>query len=342
LLIPVSGSAGLWGPSAIACAELAAEEVNQSARLPAPISLTVINASDEAATQTMADELRALGPEMDAFVGMHTSSVREVIKRVIDPRAPFVYTPLYEGGEHREQIYTIGEQPQQQLRPAIHAMVERYRCHRWIFVGNDYVWPRISHALARRYVGEAGATLLADHYLPLGTLDFDGLLDGFERLKPDGLLLSLIGQDAIDFNRQFGARKLHRTTLRLSCAVEENGLLAIGAKNTEGLHAAAGYFSALNTDANLDFIERYQRRFGERAPALNSLGQSTYEGVMFAAALLQTRQSRASTAPPIPGLNRPIRWHGVREAAYLHNDACVQSIYLAQAQGLGFEILERL
>ena len=42
-------------------------------------------------------------------------------------------------------------------------------------------------------------------------------------------LLSLIGQDAVQFNRAFGRCGLSRDMFRLSCAIEENGLLAIGA-----------------------------------------------------------------------------------------------------------------
>ena len=78
---------------------------------------------------------------------------------------------------------------------------------------------------------------------------------------------------------------LSRDMFRLSCAIEENGLLAIGADNTEGLFVSSGYFASLDNDANMAFKERYHNHFGQRAPTLNSLGQSTYEGVHFMAAL---------------------------------------------------------
>jgi hypothetical protein len=40
--------------------------------------------------------------------------------------------------------------------------------------------------------------------------------------------MSLVGQDAVDFSRAFGESGLARQAIRLSCAIEENGLLAIG------------------------------------------------------------------------------------------------------------------
>ena len=100
--------------------------------------------------------------------------------------------------------------------------------------------------------------------------------------------------------------------LRLSCAIEENQLLAIGADNTENLYVALGYFAALDTDANLAFKERYHSRFGERAPTLNTIGQSLYEGVHFLAALLDgTGRQRAHAG------RAPLAYPSARDAVQL-------------------------
>jgi urea transport system substrate-binding protein len=341
LFVPTSGSAGLWGPSAIACAQLAAEELNQCNALRLPIELSVFNAADEAQDLAQITRRALDAREIDAIVGMHTSSVRNTVKQAVASRVPFVYTPLYEGGEHMPGVYTIGEQPQQQLRPALSAMVQTFRCKRWMFVGNDYIWPRVSHRLASHYLRDLGATLLDDVYLSFGTSDFGPLFDRLNTLKPDALLMSLVGQDAIDFNRQFGQLGLSRNTMRLSCAVEENGLLAMGAGNTEGLFVASGYFASLRSEANLAFTERYFGRFGQRAPSLNALGQSTYEGVHFAAGLMQ-QQARFSTGQTPSGASQPAAWRSVRGGTYLDNQHCAQPVYLAQAQGLDFEVVQAL
>ncbi len=341
LFVPISGSAGLWGPSAIACAQLAAEEVNRCNTLSAPIELSIFNAADEAQDLAKITRKALDAHEIDAIVGMHTSSVRNIVKHAVGSRVPFVYTPLYEGGEHMPGVYTIGEQPQQQLRPALSAMAETFRCKRWVFLGNDYIWPRVSHRLAAHYLRDLDATLLDDVYLPFGTSDFSPLFDLLNALKPDALLMSLVGQDAIDFNRQFGQLGLSKNIVRLSCAVEENGLLAMGAGNTEGLFVASGYFASLRSEANLAFTERYFSRFGERAPSLNALGQSTYEGVHFAAGLMQ-QQARFSTHRTQSSTPQPAAWRSVRGGTYIDNQHCAQPVYLAQAQGLDFEVVQAL
>jgi len=342
LFVPTSGSLGIWGPSAIACARLAAEEINRGGGLLGrEVRFRLVDAADErpdladCAVQVIDDG------EIDAIVGMHTSAVRQRLLSPIAGRVPYIYTPLYEGGERTPGVYAIGETPQQQLRPAIHALTARFRLKRWALLGNDYIWPRTSHALARTYVQEAGSEVVDDLYLPLGANKFDPVLKRLAHFRADALLLSLVGQDAIAFNREFGAaNSLVRGMVRLSCAIEENGLLAIGAENTDGLYAAAGYFSGVQSDANMAFRERYYGLHGERAPTLNALGQSTYEGVHFLAALIQ-RHLRSKESWLAPG-SAPLKYRSAREAVYVDNDRKNCPMYLARAEGHLFQVVEPL
>jgi len=333
LYVPMSGVAGIWGPSAIACATLAAEEINRAGGLRGrELLLKCFNASDEAddLTETTREVIDAGG--IDAIVGMHTSSVRRAVIAGCQGRVPYVYTALHEGGERSCGVYTLGETPERQLRPAIDTLVRERSARRWMFIGNDYEWPWVSHRLARGYVDQAGGQVLQEQYVPLGVGEFDDVLQRVVDLKPDALLLSLVGQDAIDFNRAFGASGLSRRTLRLSCAVEENILLAIGAANTENLYVSSGYFGALGDDGNMGFKERYHQRFGQRAPTLNSLGQSTYEGIHFATALVH--QALRDRGPC------PMSFDGVRGITWTDNAHVSYPVHLALADGHAFEVVK--
>jgi ABC-type branched-subunit amino acid transport system substrate-binding protein len=336
LLVPINGSAGIWGPSSIACAQLAQAEINaDGGLLDRRLHLRVIDSSDEALeVGHVTGELMRSGA-IDAIVGMHTSQVRQRVLRDVARQIPYVYTPLYEGGELTPGVFALGETPGQQLRPAIEHLMKRYHAQRWMFVGNDYVWPRVSHRLAARYVCDLGGEVLADRYLPFGVEDHCELLDEIRRLRPNAILLSLVGQDAVNFNRAFGRCGLSRDMFRLSCAIEENGLLAIGADNTDGLFVSSGYFASLDNDSNMAFKERYYNHFGQRAPTLNSLGQSTYEGMHFMAAL--ARRAAEGEAPLIGPLATPLPFRSVRGTRYLGNDQCLQPTYLAEARGHFFQ-----
>jgi hypothetical protein len=103
---------------------------------------------------------------------------------------------------------------------------------------------------------------------------------------------------------------------------------------------ASGYFATLDTDANLAFKERYHAHFGDRAPTLNTFGQSTYEGLHFLAALF-------GQAPHVPAdWNRlgqtPLSYRSARGAAYAGAGVNHTPIYLALAEGNAFQVITRL
>lgn len=333
MLIPMSGTAGIWGPSCLACATLATEEWNAAGGVRGRrVNLTVIDASDESdALEAQIEQLIGDGA-VESLVGMHTSSVRERVIGQLDGTLPFVYTPLYEGGAMPAGVMAIGETPRHQLLPAIDWLTRRYALRRWYMVGNDYCWPRRSHALAAAALAKAGCEVVGSRYVPIGSCDVEQLVDDIRRSRAQAVLMSLVGQDAVDFSRAFGESGLARQAIRLSCAIEENGLLAIGPEHTEGLFVASGYFGSLDTDGNGAFRERYWSRFGERAPVLNALGQSTYEGVAFLRGLLDHRQRD----------NGSVAFESVRATRWRSNADKAMPIYLAQADGMRFRVIQTL
>jgi urea transport system substrate-binding protein len=325
LCAPLRGPEGLWGPSCLAAAKLAQAELNRGRGIAGrPCELHLVDSSSAASGVGEQLALLAERDEIDAIVGMCISSVRQDIVASVRGALPFVYTCLYEGGDHSPGLFAIGETAARQLPPSIAWLAHRRGVRRWMLVGNDYVWPRVSHGIARKAIAASGASVVGETFMPLGSSDHSHVLERLRATRADALLLSMVGQDSIDFNRAFGRLGLHRHVLRLSCAIEENQLLAIGRDNTEDLFVALGYFEALTTDANLAFKERYVARFGQRAPALNSIGQSLYEGMHFLSALCEDRESARVT--------------GYTSA---RDDAGAAPIYLAQADGYAFRVLER-
>lgn len=342
LAIPLGGLTGIWGPSALASAKLAAAELNQASGVGGRLCrLVTVDADDHAPhVESTLSTLVASG-DVDAIVGMHTSFVRQRILAAIGGEIPYVYTPLYEGGEATPGVFAIGETPSRQLQPAIEWLVRNERKpRRWAMLGNDYVWPHASNRLARGYLAQCGAEVVSEQYVPLGTTDYAEILAGLQRDGADAVLLSLVGHDAIEFNRAFGAQRMTGRMLRLSAAIEENELLAIGAENTERLYVASSYFSTLATDANLSFKERYHGHFGERAPTLNSLGQSTYEGVHFLASLFE--QGLAARERWAEAGRRPIAYRSARQGTYKGNGMNLAPVYLAVADGHVFRVLTKL
>jgi hypothetical protein len=83
------------------------------------------------------------------------------------------------------------------------------------------------------------------------------------------------------------------------------------------------------------FKERYHNHFGQRAPTLNALGQSTYEGVHFMAAL--ARRAADDDAQLLGNLAAPLAFRSVRGISYFGNERCTHPTYLAEAGGHFFQ-----
>lgn len=342
LLIPMCGAAGMWGPSCIASAEVALNELNaQSGIAGRPVEIVVMDSAVEAEMpiESLLDELIAQG-EIDAIVGMHISAVRQKVIGIVRGRIPFIYTPLYEGGEASPGVFTIGDTPARQLGPAIGYMSKRFRLKKWALIGNDYIWPRVSHAYAKRQLRLHQRELVYENYLPFSSDRLAYAVETIGRSGADVVLISLVGQDAVEFNRIFGAMSLHTKMFRLSCAIEENGLLASGEENLDRLFSSASYFAGLGTPENAEFREKYHGLHQERAPMLNALGQSTYEGLHFLACLLDApdadwRARRVKTS-------RPIAYKSARRGLYVTNALNKSPIFVARANGLVFDDLQRM
>jgi len=342
LFIPLSGAAGIWGPSCIASAQVAVAEINALFGInDQEVELVLVDAAmeNESDFYQLAHDLIER-KEIHAIVGMHLSAVRQKLVKVVAGRIPYIYTPLYEGGERSPGVFAIGETPEAQLYPALQSISHRHKVRNWALIGNDYVWPRASHAYARRYIKELGGQLTMERYLPFDAGVPHRLIEELGRSNTDALLVSLIGQDAVVFNRAFGKAGLDRKIIRLSCVIEENTLLAIGSKNLKRLYTSASYFSVLSTPENNAFKEKYHGLHGMNAPLLNSLGQSLYEGVHFLSSLLENTSTDSSGF--LNAVPKPLNYRSARGATFLNNGQKKLPIYLARADGHAFSVVENI
>ncbi|GIH09588.1 hypothetical protein Rhe02_76550 [Rhizocola hellebori] len=341
LVYPMQGPAGIFGPTCELCAQLAAEEVNRSGGVLGR-ELRLLPVDGGASPQLVAAQVAALVSlgVVDGVAGWHISSVRQAIAPRIAGRVPYVYTALYEGGERTEGVFLTSETPDGQLRPAMQLLTRERRIKRWFIVGNDYVWPRRTARAARRYAFALGSAICGQAFVPLGTQDFSGVLRCIERSEADAVLMLLVGNDAVRFNRAFARYGLAARCPRLSTLMDENMLLAGGAGAGEDLFSAAGFFASLVTPENLDFHGQYAARFGADAPPLGSLGESCYEGVLLLAALIE--RARALDVRSIEAGAESVSYEGPRGLLQVRRRHVRQRIYLAKARGLEFDVVAQL
>jgi len=179
-------------------------------------------------------ELRTLlgQAKIQAVSGWHVSTVRHAIAPLLKDRVPYVYPAVYEGGEGRAGIYCTGEVPARALMPAMRWLDRHRGVRRWFVVGDDYVWPWQTLAQVRGYAADLGMKIAGSFFVQEPG-HVPRALEAIEASGCDGVLVLMVGQNAVDFNRQFARRGLHRRAVRLSPLMDESALLASGPRDIE-------------------------------------------------------------------------------------------------------------
>jgi len=334
-----TGSPGLWGPTSTNSAMLAVAEINKRGGiLGRELELSIYDSGGPIDEVVRRAEQAIAFDEVDLIMGSHISAVRVALRKVTGNRIPYIYTPVYEGGERTPGVMAIGETPRWQSRPSIHWLADVKKAARWYLIGSDYVWPWQSHRAVKRYIKEAGGQVVGEEFVPLGEDNHEPHLARIRAARPDVVLISLIGTDSITFNRAFGECGLAATTLRLAGAMDETVLLGIGADNSENMFCASGYFPGIGSRANDDFQSRYRLMFGPNGPPIGSLGQSTYEGLRF----LEAVANKAGTLAmgPMLAAGRNIVYGGARGPVTVRNGHARMQMYLAEADGLDFKLIK--
>jgi ABC-type branched-subunit amino acid transport system substrate-binding protein len=327
LVVPQSGALGLMGPSAVDAALLAAHEVNVGGGVGgAYVDLVLVDGGRS--PDAVGDEVGRLcgAGAVDALVGFHTSDVHHAVARRVAGRTPYVFTPPHEGGRAPQGVARIGPDPAGQLARAVDWLAREHSLRRWAFVGNDYVWPRAVHRAARPIVSRAGAAVVVDRYVPLGRAEetLDRLLDELTLARPDALLVSLVGRDLVALHRALRQADLDRRLVRLSGALEENGLLAGGGDSTGMLYAVMPSFASLTDERHLGLVARHASVLGPGAPILNAYAEGVYDGLR----LVTRLAARGRLRPESLG-------GGARTAG----PARSPRVHLARADGLDLDVV---
>jgi len=338
-VVPLQGPTGIYGPSCLACADLAVEQLNERDGIAGrPVELVTVDAGRE--PEVVAEEVARLvdSRQVEAVAGWHISAVRQAIARRIGGLVVYAYAAMHEGRDDTPGVFMLGERPVNQLLPATRWMHEQLGVARWAVVGNDYVFPRVTAAAARQALRDRPSAIVSETYVPLGTADFRHVLDDLRSADVDGVIMLLMGQDAVQFNRQFARAGLSEKLTRLSPAVEENTLLGGGANANGGLYAAAAYFDGMGTAEGGDFERSYYQRFGEFAPALNAVGESCYEAIHFLARV--GRVCGGIDVSSVESIRNGYFYEGPRGLMRLDGNLVDQDVYLAAADGLEFSVQE--
>lgn len=336
----LSGPASLFGPTQTACTALAVDQINAAGGiLGKQIEIVPGDGGVPPAEAAKTTVKMLLQDKVDFIVGSHDSAVRQAIIASLRGNVPYIYCPLYEGGECATNTYVTADTPQQQIKPSLEALNEKFGTKKVYLIGNDYVWPQQSNARAKEYIASFGGEIVGEEYAPLGPGNkFDDAITRIKAAKPDLVLITLVGGDNVNFNRAFAGFGLDKTIKRLSVLCEELTLSGIGAENSSGLYSCMSYFTAVDTPENTEFKSQYAAKFGPDGPPLSMLGADAFSGTHCAAALLNAAGSNDAAA--VMAASEGLNYKTATDIGVMTNRHVAKNMYLAECKGIEFDIVE--
>ncbi len=340
LFIPLSGPASLFGPTDRACAELAAEEINKSGGiLGRSIKLIPTDAGGPPAETAKSAVRLMLEENVDLFIGSHDSATREALVATVKGKIPYIYTPVYEGGECAFNVYCLGETPNQQAHPSIGWLAAERKAKTYYLIGDDYVWPRKTNAETKKYIAANGGKTIGEEYVPYGAPNkFEEVVTRIKSAKPDVVVSTLVGADNVNFNRTFAGFGLDKNIARLAFLLEENTLLGIGADNSRNLYSCMGYFANVPSPANTKFKAAYHAKLGPKAPQLSTIGVDCYAGVNCAHALVA--KAGGTNGKKCMAASEGLTFKTAAGPATMRGRQVDKTMFLADCKGTQFEVIK--
>ena len=126
-------------------------------------------------------------------------------------------TVHHEGGDSTPSLFAIAETTPLQLPPSIAWLSAHSHARRWMLVGNDYIYPWVTHGIARASIACTGDAVVGEMYLPFGVNDYSEVIDRIRRSRADAVL--------IDTDRTGRGRV--QSCFRL-CGPMQQGIAAVG------------------------------------------------------------------------------------------------------------------
>ena len=117
-------------------------------------------------------------------------------------------------------------------------------------------------------------------------------------------------------------------------------MLGGGAGAHRNLYAAAAYFDNMDTVESNELASAYYARHGAFAPALNAVGESCYEAILFLAWI--GGRCGGIGMNEVTVLEPGTFYDGPRGLVRLDGNLLNQDVYLAAADELEFEVQEQI
>ncbi|MDR3363131.1 MAG: urea ABC transporter substrate-binding protein [Desulfovibrio sp.] len=204
--------------------------------------------------------------KVSAVFGCWTSVSRKSVLPVFEGENGLLFYPVqYEGEESSRNVIYTGASPNQQAIPAVDYLMNDLKAQRFVLAGTDYVFPRTANKILEAYLlakGVAKADIMVN-YTPFGHSDWQSIIADIKKFGATGkktAIISTINGDAnVPFYKELANQGIKASSIPvMAFSVGEEELSGIDTKPLVGHLAAWNYFESVDTQANRDFIKKWQ------------------------------------------------------------------------------------
>ncbi|WP_400766078.1 transporter substrate-binding protein [Methylosinus sporium] len=215
-----------------------------------------------------------------AIFGCWTSASRKAVLPVVEKAKGLLFYPSqYEGEERSPNIVYAGGTPSQTAIPAVD-FLKGLGVRRFLLIGNDDVYPRVTNAILRAYLTAHGvaAADIAEIYAPPGLEDWRAVARDARRFaaRSGAAIVSTVSGDAN--LRFFGALGDVAFAPILSLSIGEAELPALAHCDIDGLYVAWNYLQAIDCQENRSFVEQWRRYKNAPGASTNDAMEASYLG----------------------------------------------------------------
>ena len=213
--------------------------------------------------------------------GCWTSASRKAVLPIFEKENGLLYYPtFYEGLEQSKNVIYTGQEATQQIIYSLDWGSKEKKAKTFFLVGSDYIWPRTSMKIARKHIESVGklGSVVGEEYYPLGTTNFNSLINKIKVAKPDCIFAAVVGGSNVAFYKQLKAAGITGAKqFLLTLSVTEDEMLGVGGENFAGFYSSMKYFQSLDNANNKAFVAAFKKAYGPKA-VIGDVTQAGYLG----------------------------------------------------------------
>jgi urea transport system substrate-binding protein len=209
-----------------------------------------------------------LGRQKAAVVfGCWTSICRKLVLPIFEQMNGLLFYPVqYEGEESSRNIFYLGGTPSQQAIPAVRYLMSKEggNARRWVLLGTDYLYPRITNQILSAYLATEGVSAedITTIYESPDQSDWREIIErvkGFAAAgKKTAVISTVSGNSNEDLYGELAKQRIDPSQLPfMALSVSERELRGVEPGKLAGLMAARNYFQSINSVENDAFIKMW-------------------------------------------------------------------------------------